>query len=221
MLHRLFYSPSKSLVLLCITLSFIVWLSHATTAYSSQSPILSVDELPLLLDGDIVVRKGRSLYSDMFSQLGKGSGRYSHIGVIYRENDQLQVIHTEGDDITGIGYARSDRLQHFTASEVAERFAIYRISGLTAPELSRVIEAGLEHVKSKTPFDLEFRLDNEAQYCSELIFNLFQSVKPGVVGKVERVSVELLSKTIIKDAITVNGLLNSKNIQLVWRSKEQ
>ncbi len=119
-----------------------------------------------LAEGDLVFRRGRDLMSRVVLSQGQDS-RYSHVGMIVREERRLYVIHAMPDEGGVPGGVRQQALEDFIAPEVAADAVVYRMQGLTAARRTQVRDYLLSRLG--TPFDDDFRLGDDSRlYCTEL-----------------------------------------------------
>ncbi len=118
--------------------------------------------------GDLVFRRGNGRWSGYFAGASGDEGFFSHVGLLVREGDSWQVVHTEADDRTGVGGVRTDSLRHFLAD--AHGVAVVR-PRLEAAQSARAVQLAHDPAWQAIPFDARFRLDDggEAMYCTEWI----------------------------------------------------
>jgi Permuted papain-like amidase enzyme, YaeF/YiiX, C92 family len=127
-----------------------------------------------LQSGDIVFVLGESrilLGLVNFSKLSTdiADSRFSHVGLVAREGDQVVVY-----DIVAEG-ARRMPFGAFMNDGRVWSVAVKRLR----PEYQCCVPAAIaycqEVVASKTKFDMDFRLDNDRLYCSEMLELAFES----------------------------------------------
>lgn len=138
-------------------------------------------------DGDLIFRMCDSYLSRIIRDCSQKDKKYSHTGVVYQEQDALYVIHSEANEMTGIGGVRKEKLDQFLS--VATDWAVYRIkAGPTARRPAS--EYAMDYYLQGIPFDMEFDLtDTTAFYCSELVAKCINSalgtnaIQPGMTNK--------------------------------------
>lgn len=175
-----------SVILFSIFVLAIILLPY----FNTQSNITSGYEKPieinksLLMNGDIIFRKGRSFVSRMVLQIDNRSD-FSHVGIILVEDDSIFVIHSVPDeDENGIDMVKIDDIKTFLQYDRATAVTVYRLNN---NESDKVLNTAVNYAKEKAineiPFDGGFDLsDDERLYCTELIWKAF---KKGGVDLIE------------------------------------
>lgn len=129
--------------------------------------------------GDIILRSGVGLWSELFRSRNTHDERFSHVGIVMIEPDgQYFVLHSEGNDITGKGSVYISTLDDFV--QESELIGIARL---------KTIDPALFVENAKTflgrPFDHYFdRSETDAIYCTELIDLALRKTAPGTALKV-------------------------------------
>ena len=132
------------------------------------------DNLPRLRQGDLVFQHSMSPQSEAI-RLASGS-TYTHMGIVSLAPAGPVVI--EAADVV-----RQTPLKAFLARGTKGRFAVYRVRGIDEAKADAAVAAARGYLGR--PYDLYFRLDPGAIYCSELPYDAFRSV--GIsLGRVER-----------------------------------
>ena len=120
-------------------------------------------------DGDIILRDSRSLIGSQFKMMSQHDKRYSHAGIIRKENDVLYVYHMANEN--GQSGLIKTPFNTFTNNAVCRSYEIvrYPMQEQARSNFISQIEFVIQH---KIHFDDEFLLNNQSYYCSELIANL-------------------------------------------------
>lgn len=117
-------------------------------------------------DGDLVFRRGRDLMSALVLRQGSGS-RFSHVGMVVREADRVDVVHAMPDEPGRPGGVRRESLQAFLALPLASDAASLRASGLALRQQAALRSYLLSRIGS--PFDNAFELSDDSRlYCTEV-----------------------------------------------------
>ena len=121
-----------------------------------------------LCSADLVFRLGRTLQSEAIAAGADHTARYSHIGIIIRQANNLSVVHIEpcrdGDE-----RVKCETLEDFFTYDKAMSGAIVRIKNLTAEQRNQIQQAVLSAATSPISFDHDYRLsDTMRMYCTEL-----------------------------------------------------
>ena len=119
---------------------------------------------PLLKNGDVILRSGVGLWSEMIRSRNTRDKRFSHVGIVSIDPDgACHVIHAEADDLTGSGEVFLDPLEHFV--DVSTEIGIGRLHRSDPDALAEAAKTFIGR-----PFDLEFNSkDDSAVYCTELV----------------------------------------------------
>lgn len=127
-------------------------------------------------EGDVICRLGAGLWSRMFRERSQRERRFSHVGIVTREDGRWCVVHAAANDISGAGVVRSQPLADFLAESV--EWSIFR-----HPAAGPTGVAGRARAYLGRPFDTAFDLaDANRVYCSELVFRAFADA--GIAGAV-------------------------------------
>lgn len=176
-------------------------------------------DLTLIKNGDIVFRQGTGIFSYLFRNIGGEYSAFSHVGIVYFENNKVFVIHTEANDLTGIGFAKTEELSVFINACNASKHAFYRVQNLASYETATVLDSALKYVNDKIPFDTDFDLTNEDRlYCTELVYKAFKSIGCDLVRAPKKI--QCISGLKAFEAITIGQLLASNKLKLIQNDKK-
>ena len=155
-------------------------------------------DLNIIKSGDIIFRKERNFLSDMFSNIDKS--KYSHIAIALKVGENLKIYHIESnsekDDL------KIDTFEKFT--KFASKIAVYRYNKEIDSE--KIIQILEEYEKNKIEFDIDFELENDKLYCTELINDIYLKLFNENIYS-------YLYQFYGKEGITINGILKNKNLQ--------
>ena len=128
---------------------------------------------PLLKNGDIILRSGIGLWSELIRSGNTHDKRFSHVGVVSIAPDgTCRVIHAEADDLTGSGEVFLDTLEHFVGDST--EIGIGRLHVSDPDALAEAAESFVGR-----PFDWKFdRGDDSAIYCTELVDLSLRKIDP-------------------------------------------
>lgn len=123
-----------------------------------------------LEEGDLVLRLGNDITSNMLSQLNLNDKRFSHIGICFVENGQKLVYHSVGGEgEIGGSFLRKEPIAAFfdTANNIS--FGVAK-TNFTKAERERLELVVKQWYDQKIPFDLSFDLKtDDSLYCSEMV----------------------------------------------------
>lgn len=150
--------------------------------------------LPALEDGDILFHESTSRQSDMVRALTRS--RWTHVGVVVVEKGNVMVLEA-------VSPVRQTPLREWIARGKNGYFVVKRLrdakSRLTPEVATKMRTLGKSWVGRS--YDTKFRWDDEALYCSELVYKLFQRGAGVELGKIERASDMNLEDERVKRAL--------------------
>ncbi len=159
-------------------------------------------------DGDIVLRDSRSLIGSQFKMMSQHDKRYSHAGIIRKENDVLYVYHMANEN--GQSGLIKTPFNAFTNNAVCCAYEIvrYPMQEQARSSFLNRIEFVIQH---KIHFDDEFLLNNQSYYCSELIADL--------VNRYSNIHIPY-SQIVDYKYYAIDNLYYHLPIQLIYKSNE-
>lgn len=99
--------------------------------------------------------------------------RYSHVGMVHLTEDSIHVIHSEASELTFVGFVRREPLSVFVKD--VRTWGIYRLDRSDSIR-NLVMDVALDYHEQRVPFDMDFALDNDEIYCTELIGLCFNKI---------------------------------------------
>ncbi len=162
-----------------VVLLFGFLLGCNTGQEASSSYRLSEAELAKLREGDIILRYGKGLASDMIVELLDEERKISHCGILSLQADSsFRVIHSVSSSISETDGMQEAEIEDFVASSVDSSIMVVRYRGnKESPPSSRIANRAEHYLQKELPFDPGFDLeDSSAIYCSELIERSVQDV---------------------------------------------
>jgi hypothetical protein len=123
-------------------------------------------------DGDIVLRDSKSLIGSQFKKMSQHDKKFSHAGIIRKENGTAFVYHMTNEN--GQSGLLKSKLNDFVNTQVCRSYEIvrYPMKDNMRTQLLNQIDLLLT---DKIHFDDEFVLNNQSYYCSELIADLINT----------------------------------------------
>ncbi len=137
-----------------------------------QEDVQANIKLIAVQDGDIILRDSRSLIGSQFKMMSQHDKRFSHTGIIRKENGIAYVYHMANEN--GQSGLIKTSFNAFTNIAVCREYEIvrYPMQEQARSSFLNQIESIIKH---KIHFDDEFLLNNQSYYCSELIAYLVNS----------------------------------------------
>ncbi len=131
-------------------------------------------------NGFLICRLGNGYFSNYFRKYASEEQKYSHIGIVSKENDSIYIYHSEASEFTGVGYVKKESLNLFLKE--IQVFDFFKLS-LSDSIKTNILNTVKDYYDRKTPFDLNFNSYNDNElYCTELIAtsinnNVIDSIK--------------------------------------------
>lgn len=135
--------------------------------------------------GDLIFRQGNGLWSPYFAGLNSRSG-YSHLGVLFRDGEEVFVLHADADDLTVEGGAQITALSVFITDSLKVKIMSNRMPEEAKTRFLHHLET---MVKDNIPFDGNFDLEDQGTrvYCTEFIWLAAQ--RAGIFDFGERINI--------------------------------
>lgn len=132
-----------------------------TTAYTPQQGDLVFQSLPHIPVIDAIE--------------GSTHSPYSHCGIVVNQDSAWYVLEA-------IGPVKLTRLERWTSQGRKEEFAVYRLKPAFQPKVDAMITAAEKFIG--LPYDIQYEMDDEKIYCSELIYKGFLKASGEHLGKI-------------------------------------
>ena len=138
----------------------------------SQATDSSLVNMNAIQDGDIVLRDSKSLIGSQFKKMSQHDKKFSHAGIIRKENGTAFVYHMANEN--GQSGLLKTKLNDFVNTKVCRSYEIvrYPLKDNMRTQLLNQIDLLLT---DELHFDDEFVLNNQSYYCSELIADLINT----------------------------------------------
>ena len=156
----------KWIFLFTVLVNAVLILSIYNRSHSENTIALNLNSIQ---DGDIVFRESNSLIGTQFKMMSQHDKKFSHAGIIRKENGIAVVYHMANEN--GRSGLLKTNLNDFINTQVCRSYEIvrYPINDNDRSQLLNKIDLLLA---DQVHFDDEFLLNNQSYYCSELIANL-------------------------------------------------
>ena len=125
-------------------------------------------------EGYIMCTLGNNYWSDYFKNFSEIDKRFSHVGIIVKNNEDFYVIHSTGTLKSGMDYVKEDSIKKVI--EDVRAIGIFKIQGIESCKISEEAKTYLS-----VPFDWQFDMhDNSKLYCTELLFVILKKLMPEI-----------------------------------------
>ena len=144
-------------------------------SFNTPKDSLSVKELKLIKEGDIILRRGYGWVSDAIQNMNANKRNISHCGIIVKYKNQWHVIHTISGYISKNDGVQIEPIYHFTNGAKENSIIIVR------PQIEesvrvKIINKSFYYLSNKTPFDNAFsHNDSLSFYCTEFIHHIIST----------------------------------------------
>lgn len=123
----------------------------------------------LLKDGDLIVRSGIDITSQLIKNFNKKDKNYSHGGVVFFNGDEPMVYHILAGGENPDAKMVADTLEKFCHPRQNNGFAIYRYT-MDSSEINTFKKAIINWYNQGVQFDSTFNLkSDDRMYCSEMV----------------------------------------------------
>jgi hypothetical protein len=164
-------------LLICLTL-----LLHSCSQKSNgrvhKPNYIPADSLSALLsglqEGDIVLRAGNDVTSNMLRQLNLKDKRFSHCGIVFSESGAWWVYHSIGSESAPDQAIKKEPLMHYWNPE--DNLAIgYAHLHISRQERTKLLHTADSLYRLQIPFDMQFDLkSDDRMYCTEMVAKSIQ-----------------------------------------------
>lgn len=153
--------------------SFMQYYNHRSDQDMAVSYYhLTPEEIALIQDGDIVLRHGFGLVSDLIVEQLNENYDLSHCAILCKENDSVSVIHSVSSSISPYDGVQSQELAPFIRDSHKNSVIIVRYK----KKMDRGNNAGVsarakKYLTQQIPFDESFDINDSTEfYCTELLW---------------------------------------------------
>ncbi|MDR2625955.1 MAG: YiiX family permuted papain-like enzyme [Zoogloeaceae bacterium] len=134
---------------------------------------------PAVLEGDLIFQTSGSRQSLAIQRATKS--RYSHMGIIFREQDEYFVYEA-------VQPVKKTPLAEWIKRGKEGKFALRRLKAraqiLTPQTLAKMKEIATGYLGNE--YDAHFAWDDERLYCSELVWKIYQRGAGQEIGKLQK-----------------------------------
>ncbi len=137
---------------------------------------LSLKDVDKLQDGDIILRYGFGLVSDVIVEKLNEEYKISHCGVVCQSDSGWRVIHCESSRHFEFDGVQNETLQNYVKRSHRNSIIVVRYANTKASSGgSQISQAAVNYYKQKVAFDYSFDIhDHSSMYCSEMIWKIIK-----------------------------------------------
>lgn len=139
-----------------------------------EIPRLSEQEKMLLKNGDILLRRGFGIFSDMIAEdLNSSDYDVSHAGILYQSKDGWMVIHSLSSDVSKVDGVQMQPLDSFLYYSQPKKIIVSRLNNINDSIGNKIVERALYYLGKNVPFDHQGDYKNSDKlFCTELIWQI-------------------------------------------------
>jgi hypothetical protein len=186
---------------------------HSSNSIQIQNSVSILSNLNLQ-NGDLIFRRGTSIESQIVLLTDQDS-EYSHVGMIYKINGRLFVIHSvPKENDADPGYIKLELIDEFLSEGKATRVAIYRLLQNSLAKKNIASSYAYSCYFNNYSFDNNYDLNSDTQlYCTELIWKAYMSAGVDLVrNRLRNISFIITNKIMIMPS----SIIESKLLQLIY-----
>ena len=158
----------------------------------------------ILIDGDIICRRGSGFLSDLIADISTEDKRFSHVGIVRIVDGFITVIHAEGSFNFKDCIVKEESLADFLRT--ARSVGIYRVIDFEGHLISSKV---IEYLDK--PFDWGFDIFNDENvYCTELVFIILKRLNSMI--QPQKVFVNQIGRYVIP----LESISNSRYFSEIW-----
>lgn len=136
---------------------------------------LSDIEVDKLEDGDIILRHGYGLVSDMIVKTLNDDLDISHCAIVSKRDTGIAIIHAVSQSLSEYDGVQAQDLKTFIRDSKINSVIVLRYKLDDKSSYSKITKKADYYLKTRKPFDHSFDLaDSSTFYCTELIWRIFK-----------------------------------------------
>lgn len=141
----------------------------------------------LLQNGDIIVRTGNDMTSEMFREANSKDKTYSHCGIVLIEEGQPYIYHSIGGEDNLNEVLRRDDIQTWASPLHNSGIGILRYR-FTPAQIDSLAAITRGYYNQHKKFDMQFDITNDDKlYCAELLYlAINKSLRKAVIQPTKR-----------------------------------
>lgn len=172
----------RILIIIFIVFLFLglsVWLfvhiyNYRTDKEQDQNTYsLTKEEIAKIKDGDIILRYGFGLVSDIIVEQLKEEFDVSHCAILCKDDTNITVIHSVSSTLSDIDGVQSQDLKSFVHESHKNSIIIVRYKPKIDKDNPYISKRAKDYLNKQIGFDNAFNINDSSQfYCSELLWKV-------------------------------------------------
>lgn len=134
-----------------------------------------------LHEGDIVLRRGKSMISQLLRRTSLHDKTFSHAGIVYNDSGRWKVLHAIGGEGSSHDGVCSEDWEQFCSEKETDTVAVFRLTD-DFRMAHQFVASAISLGKQCSGFDANFDLSTDNKlYCTELIQKaVYRASKGGI-----------------------------------------
>lgn len=140
---------------------------------SFYSYALSEADYQKIQDGDIILRHGYGLVSDLIVEQLKEKYDISHCAIVCKTDTGLAVIHSVSSSVSNIDGMQAQDLKSFIKESQYNSVVVIRYKPKVNKPNASISRKAKYYLDKKVPFDESFNINDSTEfYCTELLWKV-------------------------------------------------
>jgi hypothetical protein len=155
---------------------FLFWYEYrAKQEHSFSGYTLTQAELQQLQNGDILLRHGYGLASDIIVKTLNEKYDISHCAILCKDNNKFNVIHSVSQSLSDFDGVQTQLLSKFINDSKMNSLIVVRYKNPLHRNNDLIAERAKYYLAKKIPFDNDFDIEDSTHiYCNELIWRIIK-----------------------------------------------
>jgi len=183
-----------SRILFIVLIIIVGWCIYNLYSENRAKQAEELADENLLQSGDIIFQTSLSAQSQAIQDAT--NSKYSHCGIIFKQNEQLFVFEA-------VQPVKKTPIKEWIQRGKNGHFVVKRLKNsdeiLTQPKLQKMKEIGLGFQGKN--YDLSFEWSDKNIYCSELVWKIYKRATNLEIGKLQKLSEFDLSGKVVKSKL--------------------
>lgn len=157
-----------------LRLFLYVYEYHSIKEQSFYNYTLSPEEYKLIEEGDIILRHGYGLVSDIIVEQLHEKYDISHCAIICKTDTGFAIVHSVSSSISNIDGVQAQDLKSFVNESQLNSVIILRYKPKIEKPNSCISNRAVQYLTQQVPFDESFDINDSSEfYCTELLWKVF------------------------------------------------
>lgn len=146
-------------------------------AKSQEQARLSHEQVQLLEEGDIILRRGYGYFSDIIAtKLNDSLVDVTHVGILTNQGGEWSVIHSLSSSASDFDGVQEQSLHEFLLHSVPDKIIVVRVRNVSAQERANITKQARIYLERRVPFDELGVIDDASKlYCTELVWQILEN----------------------------------------------